>query len=122
MWSQELANGLGLPLSGLPRLQSHNGQLFSNYAVGEARGRAGAPAFPDFNLTQQVLDFIDDYNGTVPPNTLVAIWIGANDLEDALNALKTDPSGGMSEVILQQATAAVLENLQTLYHTGRACS
>src|SRR6185437_7948674 len=37
VWSQELANGLGLPLSGLPRLQSHNGDLFSNYAVGEAR-------------------------------------------------------------------------------------
>ena len=64
------------------------------------------------------MNFIDDYNGTVPPNTLVAIWIGANDLEDALDALKTDPSGGTSEVILQQATAAVLENLQTLYQHG----
>jgi phospholipase/lecithinase/hemolysin len=120
VWSQDLANGLGLPLSGLPRLQSHDGDLFSNYAVGEARSRSNAPAFPNFNLTQQVLDFIDDYNGTVPPNTLIAIWIGANDLEDALDALKTDPSGGTSEVILQQATAAVLENLQTLYqHEAR---
>jgi phospholipase/lecithinase/hemolysin len=118
VWSQLLANGLGLPLSGLPRLQSNSGQLFSNYAVGEARSRSNAPAFPDFNLTQQVLDFIDDYNGTVPPNTLIAIWIGANDLEDALDALKTDPSGGTSEVILQQATAAVFENLQTLYQHG----
>ena len=118
VWSQELANGLGLPLSGLPRFQSHNGDLFSNYAVGEARSRSNAPAFPEFNLTQQVLNFIDDYNGTVPPNTLIAIWIGANDLEDALDALKTDPSGGTSEVILQQATAAVLENLQSLYQHG----
>ncbi|MFL6305257.1 MAG: SGNH/GDSL hydrolase family protein [Candidatus Sulfotelmatobacter sp.] len=118
VWSQDLANGLALPLSGLPRLQSHNGELFSNYAVGEARSRSNAPAFSDFSLTQQVSIFIDDYNGTVPPNTLVAIWIGANDLEDALDALKTDPSGGTSEVILQQATAAVLENLQTLYQHG----
>ena len=119
VWSQDLANSLGLPHSGLPRLQSHDtGDLFSNYAMGEARSRSNAPAFPDFHLTEQVDNFVSDYEGTVPPNTLIAIWIGANDLEDALDALKTDPSGGTSEVILQQATAAVLENLQVLYQHG----
>ncbi|HEX6495704.1 MAG TPA: SGNH/GDSL hydrolase family protein [Acidobacteriaceae bacterium] len=118
VWSQDLANELGLPQSGLPRLQSNNGGRFSNYAVGEARSRSNAPAFPSNSLTAQELLFITDVNGTVPPNTLIAIWIGANDLEDALDALKTDPSGGTSEVILQQATAAVLENLQDLYQHG----
>jgi phospholipase/lecithinase/hemolysin len=119
VWSQDLANSLGLPLSGFPRFQNNNGgELFSNYAFGEARSRSNAPAFPDFNLTTQVDGFVADYNGTVPPNTLIAIWIGANDLEDALDALKTDPSGGTSEVILQQATAAILDNLQVLYQHG----
>lgn len=117
VWSQLLANGLGLPLSGLPSLQTRNGNQ-TNYAVGEARSRTNAPVLPDFSLTGQVDVFLSDFNGVVPANTLVAIWIGSNDLEDALDALQTDPSGGTSEVILQQATAAVLENLQTLYQHG----
>jgi len=117
VWSQYLANALHLPHSALPFLQSRNGD-FTNYAVGDARSRSGAPAFPDFNLTQQVDIFLGEFDGQVPANTLVVIWIGSNDLEDALNALSTDPSGGTSEVILQQATAAVLENLQTLYQDG----
>jgi phospholipase/lecithinase/hemolysin len=86
--------------------------------VGEARSRTNAPVLPDFSLTGQVDVFLSDFNGVVPANTLVAIWIGSNDLEDALDALQTDPSGGTSEVILQQATASVLENLQTLYQHG----
>jgi phospholipase/lecithinase/hemolysin len=118
VWSQDLANELGLPQSGLPRMQSNGANPFTNYAVGEARSRSNAPAFPDSNLTQQVQIFITDFNGTISPNTLVAIWIGSNDLEDALDALKTDPSGGASEVILQQAIAAVLGNLQDLYQRG----
>lgn len=119
-WSKYLAKDLGLPHSGLPRFQGNPGNLFTNtnYAVGEARSRPHASPSSISDLTQQVQIFITDTSGTVPPNTLVAIWIGANDLEDALDALKTDPSGGTSEVILQQATAAVLANLQDLYQHG----
>ena len=47
--------------------------------------------------------FLDEFDGQVPANTLVVIWIGSNDLEDALNALSTDPSGATSEFIIQEA-------------------
>lgn len=117
VWSQYLAKDLGLPHSGLPHFQIH-ASTDSNYAIGEARSRPNASPSTIFDLTQQVQIFIADTNGTVPPNTLIAIWIGANDLEDALDALKTDPSGGTSEVILQEATASVLANLQDLYQRG----
>ena len=119
-WSQDLANELGLPTSGLPHFQGNPERSFpnTNYAIGEARSRPNASPSTILDLTQQVQVFIADTNGTVPPNTLVAIWIGANDLEDALEALKTDPSGGTSEVILQEATATILANLQDLYHHG----
>ena len=117
VWSQLLANGLGLPLSGLPFLQARNGD-FTNYAVGEARSRSNAPAFPDFSLTAQVDIFLSEFNGVVPANTLVAIWIGSNDLEDALIALQTDPGGGTSQVILKDATSTILQNMQVLYDHG----
>jgi phospholipase/lecithinase/hemolysin len=117
VWSQYLANALHLPHSALPFLQSRNGD-FTNYAMGDARSRSGAPAFPDFNLTQLVDIFLDEFHGQVPANTLVVIWIGSNDLEDALNALSTDPSGATSEFIIQEAESAIFENMQVLYRAG----
>jgi phospholipase/lecithinase/hemolysin len=117
VWSQYVANALHLPHSGLPSLQSRNGD-FTDYGVGEARSRTNAPAFPDFNLTAQVDIFLSDFDGTVPANTLVVIWIGANDLEDALNALSTDPSGGASENIIGEAVTVIFENMQVLYAHG----
>jgi phospholipase/lecithinase/hemolysin len=117
VWSQYVANALHLPHSALPSLQSRVGD-FTDYAMGDARSRSGAPAFPSFSLTQQVDIFLGEFDGNVPANTLVVIWIGSNDLEDALNALTTDPSGATSEFILQQAVSAVFENMQILYHAG----
>ena len=117
VWSQYVANALGLPLSGLPSLQTRNG-TYTNYSVGEARSRSNAPVLPDFSLTSQVNIFLSDFNGTVPPDTLVVIWIGSNDLEDALNALSTDPSGGASENIIGEAVTVIFQNMQVLYAHG----
>jgi phospholipase/lecithinase/hemolysin len=48
----------------------------------------------------------------------VVIWIGANDLDDALNALTTDPSGATSLVIIEDALSAIAVNAQILYRAG----
>ena len=49
---------------------------------------------------------------------MYVIWIGANDLSDALNALATDPTGATSIGIIQQAIAAVAGNIQALWAAG----
>ena len=115
-WAEQLATALKTPTSGGPSLRAPG--VFTNYAVGRARARANAPAFSDFDLTTQVNRFLTDFGGSVPDNTLVVIWIGANDVDDAINALFVDPSGDTSKAIVQAAVTSVVTNVQVLYGAG----
>jgi phospholipase/lecithinase/hemolysin len=104
------------PKSGLPALLA--GGQFTNYAVGRARARPGAPVFPDFDLATQTARFRGDFHGVAPPEATYAIWIGANDLSDALNALAIDQTGATSQAILLQALGSVATNIQSLWLSG----
>lgn len=115
-WAEYLATSLHLPASGGPSLRSPG--LFTDYAVGDARARANAPVFPFFDLSTQVGEFLHDFAGQVPANSLVVVFIGANDVNDALNALVTDPSGVTSAGILQAAGDAITHNIELLYGAG----
>jgi len=92
--------------------------VFTNYAVGRARARAGAPVFPDFDLGTQVGAFLTDFHGQAPASRTYVIWIGANDLFDALEALQMDPTGAASMGIIKQAIGATAESLQILWAAG----
>jgi phospholipase/lecithinase/hemolysin len=88
--------------------------VLSNYAVGGARARqVGA-----FDLPTQVGLFVNDFHGKAPANALYVVFIGGNDLRDALEALSTDPTGATSAGILQSALASIRSNLLTLYAAG----
>jgi phospholipase/lecithinase/hemolysin len=115
-WAEELTEELDTPLSGKPAL-AEPGE-FSNYAVGRARARPDAPVFPDFDLATQVRAFLTDFGGHAPSNRTYVIWVGANDLFDALEALQTDPTGSTSIGIIQEAIGATAESMQMLWAAG----
>jgi outer membrane lipase/esterase len=115
-WAEQLAAQLDSPASGRPAL-ARPGE-FTNYAVGRARARPDAPAFSAYDLSSQVGLFLSDFHGHARPGALYVIWIGANDLDDALQALESDPSGASSAAIAQAAIESVAANIQTLYVTG----
>lgn len=115
-WAEQLATDLHRPTSGEPALRVPG--VFTNYAVGRARARPGAPVFSAFDLSTQVGLFLSDFGGQASPTDLYVIWIGANDLNDALNALATDPSGSTSLGIIQAAITAVAGNIQALWASG----
>jgi phospholipase/lecithinase/hemolysin len=115
-WAEQLAGMLHSPKSGLPALLA--GGEFTNYAVGQARARPGAPVFPDFDLATQTARFRGDFHGVAPPEATYAIWIGSNDLSDALRALAIDPTGATSQAILAQALGSVATNIQSLWLSG----
>lgn len=115
-WAEQLADALHLSTSGKPAFRAPG--VFTNYAVGRARARPGAPVFPDFDLSTQVGLFLSDFGGHASSDDLYVVWIGANDLDDALNALASDPSGATSFGIIQAAIIAVAGNIQALWVSG----
>src|SRR5262245_47745536 len=93
-WAEQLAKALGRPTDGAPALRAPG--VFANYAVGRARARADAPVFPFYDLATQIQLFLADFGGHAPSEALHVMWIGANDVRDALTALAADPSGTTS--------------------------
>jgi len=112
-WAEQLTQDLGLPTSGSPALRAPG--VFTNYAVGRARARANAPVFPLFDLSTQVGRFLTDFGGQASSDDLYVVWIGANDLEDALDALA---SGGDPSAIIGAAITATANNILALYGSG----
>jgi len=115
-WAEDLTDELDTPVSGKPALREPG--VFTNYAVGRARARPGAPVFPDFDLGTQVGAFLTDSGGHAAANRTYVIWIGANDLDDAIEALQVDQTGATSIGIIQQAIGATAENVQMLWAAG----
>src|SRR5439155_22858424 len=114
--SEQLARGLHHPASGKPALRAPG--VFTNYAVGRARARAAAPVFSSYDLSTHVGLFLSDFGGHASSDDLYVVWIGANDLDDSLNALASDPSGATSTGIIGAAITAVAGNMQALQSAG----
>jgi outer membrane lipase/esterase len=115
-WIEQLTDELGSRDSGRPALARPG--VYTNYAFGRARARANAPAFPAFDLSTQVGLFLSDFGGHAPARATYVIWIGANDLDDAIGALQTDPSGATSIGIIQTALGTIAANIQALWAAG----
>ena len=115
-WIEQLADELDTRDSGRPALERPG--VYTNYAMGRARARPNAPAFPAFDLSTQVGLFLNDFGGQAPEHATYVIWIGANDLNDALSALQTDPSGATSVGIIQTALGTIAANIQALWAAG----
>lgn len=121
VWTERLAENLGLPLT--------------NYAFGGSRiGTLGTPTFdlgvaagepPNIvvtdNLTKQVSDYLG--GGVVPGSTIYTFFSGANDFAFGLDALVADPAAFLSSTvgnlvgsIAQVAgTEAALDNGDDIY-------
>jgi len=90
--------------------------IYTNYAVGRARERPAAAQFAYYDLGTQVATFLNDFHGVAPAHSTYVIWIGANDLDDALTAAQV--STDESALIIQSALGALATNIQTLWAAG----
>lgn len=125
-WVEQIATALHMPTSGRPALRASG--VFGNYAMGRARVRsctAFTPACPDGPYPFGVVDFgfqvgrfLADVSNQAPSGKLYVIEAGADDVEDALNALATDPSGTTSAAIIGAAVTAEAGYIQSLYLAG----
>lgn len=111
-WIERLARDIRLVSSAGPALQVP--RVFSNYAVGGARARPGTL----FDLATQVGLFLGDFSGGAPADALYIVFVGGNDVRDAVAALAFDPSGATSTGILGAAVNAVADNIVMLSAAG----
>ena len=116
-WAEWLAFTLGSPESGAPAFASPGS--FTNYAVGGARARAGSGSF---DLTAEVSLFLADYGGQACATPTYVLWIGGDDLRDALTALATaaNPADGQAAAgtIISGAIGGIADNVGALYASG----
>lgn len=108
-WAEQFARALRVP-SG-PAFGGTG--AFSNYAVGGARARAVGP----LDLSQQVGVYLAR-PGTVDGRALHVVFIGGNDVRDALEALADDPGGTTSAAIIAAAVTAIGDNIAALASAG----
>ena len=110
-WIEQLTKALHIPKSGLPSEVSPG--LFRNYAVGRSRARAVLldDVFSEVSLTTQVDSFLADESDQAPAAALYVIWIGSNDVADALFA--TNPADIMGAALLN-----TFAQIQRLYIHG----
>jgi phospholipase/lecithinase/hemolysin len=113
-WAEQLAESISSPDSGLPALASPG--LFTNYAVGGARARPGASPTP-YDLTTEVAQFLADFGGRACPDATYVIWIGGDDLRDALEALPATGIPGAAAII-SAAVTSIGNNIVTLWSAG----
>jgi phospholipase/lecithinase/hemolysin len=125
-WVERMATALLMPGRGGPAFRTPG--VFTNYAFGRARSRpcASVPAvcesgeypFSVVDLSFEVGQFLSDSGGSAPSEDLYVMWIGANDLNDALSALAIDSSLATSQAIIGAAVLAEVGNIQALYGAG----
>lgn len=110
-WVEKLTRKMHIPTSGLPSEVSPG--IFRNYAVGRSRARALLldSVFSEVNLTTQVDNFLSDEHDQAPGAALYIIWIGSNDVADALFA--PNPSEIMGAALQNTFT-----QIQRLYIHG----
>ena len=117
VWAQQLANSLQSPDSGAPALVGPG--IFTNYAVGGARARPGTGSF---DLATQVVLFLSHYHGHACTQPTYILWIGGDDLRDALKALSTaaTPAQGQAAAvaIIEAAITGIADNLVALAASG----
>ncbi len=89
----------------------------TNYAIGGGRARMGGPR-PDVELSAQVGAFLSDVGGIASSDALYVIWIGGNDVRDALVAAFADPDLSDSFDILGAALLSEAANIAALAAAG----
>ena len=116
-WAERLAVELESPDSGAPAFVGPG--AFTNYAVGGARARPNTGAY---DLTAEVSLFLANYAGHACSKPTYVLWIGGDDLRDALTELATapDPLAGQADAtaIIANAIIGIVDNVVSLAVSG----
>lgn len=86
----------------------------TNFAVGGSRARNAGTV----NLTTQVGLYLNQFSGDIDDDDLFVIFIGGNDIRDAIEAFAVDPTGQTSGLIITEALTGIQDNMTLLINSG----
>jgi phospholipase/lecithinase/hemolysin len=117
-WVEQYARPRGQAGDVRPALRSQG--KASNYAYGGARARPDFPIIANANqhFPTQVDNFLADVNNSAPADALYVIFIGGNDIFDAVYALSFDPSSATSTEVITRAVTSVVTQVMRLAAAG----
>lgn len=108
-WVEQLAEALHAPSGAGPAVSATS---FTNYAFGGARARSAN----QIDLAGQVSMHLAATGGAADQQSLYVIWVGTNDVRDALEVLPQNPAA--AGLIIQGAVQAIANNTLTLANAG----
>ena len=109
-WAQVVAKELKLKGGTGPALRTTR---FTNYAFGGARAASTAGGY--FDMSAQVTAYLADSGGFADSDTLYAVFLGGNDVRDALVAFLTVMQSGGLPADAQAAAEAVIADAVLTY-------
>ncbi len=116
-WAQRLANSLNSPASGAPAFVAPG--EFTNYAVGGARARSGTGSY---DLAAEVSLYLSNFKGRACAGSVHVVWVGGDDLRDALTAFATAPTPAAGQAaagaIIVAAVTSIEDNVTALWSAG----
>ena len=113
-WIERLATRLRLPRGGKPAFSKPG--VYGNYAFGASR--AGGSDSPLFTFAGQLDTFFADTAGEARSDALYVVWLGANDIRDALLAASSDPTLATSQAMIAAAIQAEAQGIARLHSAG----
>lgn len=108
-WIEQLASQMNLVQSAGPALEEPG--VFSNYAVDRTRACPESTSPTYFDLSGQVELFLGDFGGAAPAEALYVVFIGGNDVRDALTS--QNPTA-----VIGCALSLIYSNLVALIDAG----
>lgn len=109
-WVERLGQEFGVAVG--PAFSSQS--KFNNYAIGGARARS----YGQIYLSMQIATFLGRNSSKAPASSVYVLFIGSNDVRDAIESFSTDPSGAVAAQIVANALAAVGDNMTALASAG----
>ena len=119
-WIDQLASRMQLGNSVGPALR--NPGFFSNFAMDRTRSCTESFLPSYMNLSQQVKEYRDLFGPVVPNDALHVLFVGSNDVRDALikliDTLNPDEGAAEAENLVDCALVSVRTNLEDLIDAG----
>jgi len=117
-WIEQLATNMKLGNSVGPALRVPG--KFSNYAIDRTRACTNSFSPSHIDLSAQVGQFLGQFGGDAPDDALYVLFVGSNDVRDALTVFLGTGNQALADSFVECALLSIYANIDALINAGAA--